>query len=223
MKRPLKSLIATGSFKDVYSPMEACEMLRKVLEELDGEEIFEIQTVPLADGGEYSTEVLLSQGVGERIDVKEVVDPRGETIECSYVRLDNETAFIASSAILRMGPKMDRFKNPLLLTSYGLGQVINDASDQGFKRILVALGGTSTVDAGIGMAQALGATFLGADGRALVPGNGNYFTGSDLSAISEIETSVFRDRTRGIIVDAFGDAVVIMCQMDVASNHKISS
>jgi len=222
MKTGTRILIATGSFKDVYSPMEACDMISTVLETLDANGALDLKTVPLADGGEYSMDVLQSQGIGERVDVGGVVSPTGEKVDGAYLRLDDKSAFVAASAVLHMGPELSRFKNPLNLTTYGLGQLIDDALERGASHIYLALGGTSTVDAGIGIAQALGARLLDGHGTPLVPTTGDYFTGRDLGSVADVDMKPIAHKTSGVSIEVLGDACIDMTQMHTPTNQKIS-
>ena len=73
-------------------------------------------------------------------------------------------------------PSDDIYKNPLKLTSYGLGQLILDAIKRGYKKIYIGLGGTGTVDCGIGMSQVFGVKYFDSNGKELIPQNGLYFS-----------------------------------------------
>ena len=149
-------LVASGGMKDVYTSVETYNMVEKVLRVV-GEDNFNIIKFPCSDGGEYFYEILLFHGIGKEVDVDGIYDPIGNRKKSSYVLCNNNVSFIGSSAILGLGCEYEEYKNPLELTSYGLGQLIRHALDNGATKIHVGLGGTSTVDAGLGMAKALGA------------------------------------------------------------------
>ena len=227
---PYHVLVASGAFKDVYSPMEACRVIAAAVRRVagDGADV-RVTEVPLADGGEWSAEILLARTGSKRVDVSGVVDPRGVPVDSFYVEVEGGTTFIASSSILGLSPDLDAAKNPLNLTSYGLGQLIRNAANRSPKRIVVGLGGTNTVDGGIGMAQALGAEFLDHEGRSLVP-RGEYLVAADLPRVAALRL----DRRRrsgdsadtaidGVSLTALCDASVHPGQMDTPTGHKISA
>lgn len=155
----MKVLIAAGSFKDVFTTTEACKMISDMLQPYH-----DVKILPVCDGGEYTLETLSlfwgSQASCHIVD--DIVNPYGKRIKASYISVEN-TAYIVSSEVLHLSLEEDAYKNPLQLTDYGLGQLVSDAIDQGFKDIRLCLGGTSTVGFGFGTAQALGAVFLDKD------------------------------------------------------------
>ncbi|MBT6068523.1 glycerate kinase [Candidatus Peregrinibacteria bacterium] len=212
-------LIATGSFKDVYSPMEACEMFKGILGEIQPDAT--ITTIPMIDGGEYSSEVLQSVFRYEKKVVVEVVNPRGEKITSHYLKVDEQTVFIATSSILKLPDSQEMYLNPLKLTSYGFGQLISHAIKNGYKKLILGLGGTHTVDGGIGMAQALGVKFVGKDGVALAPLEGDFFAGQDMINIGGMLLDNFIDFVGD--VEALCDATANLIEMRVPTNQKISS
>jgi glycerate 2-kinase len=216
-------LVATSSFKDVFSPIEAANMIKDtILESCANHEKLTIKTIPLIDGGEYSNETIFNELKCKKIKVKQVISPIGIAIESNYLALDKETAFIGSSEILRLLPEYDSYKNPLKLTSYGLGQLIMHALDNNYKKIIIGLGGTNTVDAGIGMAQALGMLFLDKNRKILLPKNGKYFCGEDLQNIDEIvDFDKFRYLNKLEII-VLCDSEIDILNMDIPTNLKIS-
>lgn len=149
-------LVATGSFKDVFTTTEACEMVSAMLRRYHN-----VKVLPVCDGGEYTLETL-SLFWGSKASchiVDGVFNPYGKKVKASYISVEN-TAYIVSSEVLHLSLEEDEYKNPLRLTDYGLGQLIKDAVNHGFKDIRLCLGGTSTVGFGFGTAQALGTVFL---------------------------------------------------------------
>ncbi|MCI8376154.1 MAG: glycerate kinase [Lachnospiraceae bacterium] len=156
-----KCAIVSGSFKDVYSPVEACEMIRQALPEG-----FEATMMPFCDGGEYTYDVLLNTRKYHEVYVDNILNPYFVRVNCRYLVYKDE-AHIVSSEILRILPEEDDKKNPLVLTDFGLGQLIKHAIDGGFKHIFLYLGGTSTVSFGLGLAQAIGVNFYHKDGTKI--------------------------------------------------------
>lgn len=153
----MKLLVASGSFKDVFSPFEAVDMLEKVFAEYG----YEVDKCPFCDGGEYTYSILRSVLKNPKeIVVDDVSNAYGKRVASHYLVDDNNSAHIVSSEIIRLYPEEDEYKNPLNLTDYGYGQLIADAIKKGFQDIKLYLGGTSTVDFGMGMLQALGGSIF---------------------------------------------------------------
>lgn len=173
----MKILVATGSFKDVYSPLEAAEVITSAL----NAEKNEISSVPFCDGGEYTYEVLCRSFGYEEVTVANVLNPYGVPCVCRYLR-NGEEAHIVSSCIIRLYPEEDAYKNPLQLTDYGFGQLIADAIQKGCTKLTLYIGGTSTVCCGMGTIQALGAKLYDTSGNLLT----SPCTGADLEKISRI-------------------------------------
>lgn len=176
----MKILVATGSFKDVYSPSEAAAVIAGAL---DGSKN-EITSLPFCDGGEYTYDVLQERFDYEEVSVNGVINPYGRKVTSHYL-LDGDTAHIVSSCILRLYPEEDPYKNPLTLTDYGYGQLIADALSKGCRHLVLYFGGTSTVSCGMGVAQALGVKLIDKGGKEMT----SPCTGGDLVDISRIDAS----------------------------------
>ena len=174
----MKILVATGSFKDVYSPLEAGNVICSALDR----EKNEVSMVPFCDGGEYTFEVLQHCFPLEERTVEQVVNPYGKRVSSRYL-VQGKEAHLVSSSILRLFPQEDLRKNPLALTDYGYGQMIADALAQGCTRLTLYLGGTSTVCCGMGTIQALGAKLFDKEGKLIT----TPCMGADLNRIARIE------------------------------------
>ena len=223
MQHFINILVCTGAFKDVYSPIEACKMIASAIEKvLKNRKDINTLLMPMVDGGEYSNEVFSAKLKPEKIKVQDIINPRGIPVNSHYLAIDDGTAFIGASQILRLTPEFDKNKNPLYLTSYGMGQLIKDAINRKFKKIYLGLGGTSTVDAGIGMAQALGIKFLSKTGVRLYPEKGKYFLGLDLSNINDIVWDSIPPIYKDVSITALCDSKINIPQMSVPTNMKIS-
>ena len=148
----MKILVASGSFKDVYNPVEACQVIATAIDTGKND----ITELPICDGGEYTYEVLQAFFHYDERIMKGILNAYGKPIEARYL-VKGDEAHIISSEIIRLYPEEDVYKNPLQLTDYGLGQMVAMVINEGYKKINLYLGGTSTVCCGIGFAQALGA------------------------------------------------------------------
>ena len=195
-------------------------MIHDVIKSLQLDNI-SLDIVPMADGGEYSSDVLFKASNCKRIFVKNIVNPYGKKIETHYLELDKNNTFIGSSEILGLSPEEEKYKNPLKLTSFGLGQLILHAINKGYKNIFLGLGGTSTVDGGIGMVQALGGIFF--KSRSLKNNPSKYLTGNDLSKIRGINLNEIKDKTKNVKLTAVCDASISIKEMYIPTNQKISS
>ncbi len=166
----MKILIAPQSFKGSISALDAARAIEDgVLSILpDAETVLS----PVADGGDGTLETLI-EGSGGEIRSVEVTGPLGERRVAEWGAMgDGETAVIEMARTSGLALVPLELRNPLTTTTYGLGEAVLAALDDGFKRFIVGIGGSATNDAGAGMAQALGAYLLDADGRSLPSGGG---------------------------------------------------
>jgi glycerate 2-kinase len=128
-----------------------------------------VTTIPLADGGEGTSRILTRQAGGREVIVT-VNDPLGRPVDASYgLSADNEVAFIEMAAASGLGLLANDERNPLLTSTYGTGELIKDAIGRGVRKIILGIGGSATTDGGIGMAAALGYSFLDQNGVELTP------------------------------------------------------
>ena len=120
---------------------------------------------PLADGGEGTVEALTA-GMNGRIERVKVTGPLGTRVEAAYGMIAaTKTAVIEMSAAAGITLVDEQDRNPLHTTTYGVGELIQDAIKKGCRNFIVGIGGSATNDGGVGMLQALGYGFLDAAGR----------------------------------------------------------
>lgn len=161
-------IVAPDSFKGSLTALEAADAIVQGVRDVLPDS--EIVAIPLADGGEGTVEALVRATEG-RFVAKQVTGPLGEPVEAHFGVLgDDVTAVVemAQAAGLSLVPKDKR--NPLLATTYGVGELMVAALDEGCTRLIVGLGGSATCDGGAGMAQALGVKLLGEGGAELKRG-----------------------------------------------------
>ena len=154
----MKVVIAIDSLKGSLSSMEAGMAIKDGI--LAAKPDAEVIVKPLADGGEGTTDALIEGMNGERIDLT-VTGPMHTPVDAyyGYLKDTNTTVMeMASAAGITLVP--DSEKNPLLATSYGVGEMINDAIQRGCRNFIIGIGGSVTNDGGIGMLKALGVRFL---------------------------------------------------------------
>ncbi|MFG1960921.1 glycerate kinase [Nonomuraea sp. NPDC049028] len=139
--------------------------------------------LPVADGGDGTVDAVVACGF-TRVS-RQVTGPTGEPVQASYARRgDTAVVELAEASGLR---RLPGGLEPLTATSYGTGELVADAIRQGAKRIVLGLGGSACTDGGAGMAQALGARFLDAQGDELEYG------GAALGGLDRIDISGFTD------------------------------
>lgn len=153
----MKIVIAIDSLKGSLTSVEAGNCIKDgILKAMDAEVVVK----PLADGGEGTVEALVTgmNGVYRNI---EVMGPLQETVTCCYGILENEkTAIIEMSGAAGITLVKEEHRNPMNTTTYGVGQVILDAINQGCNNFIIGIGGSATNDGGVGMLMALGYEFL---------------------------------------------------------------
>ena len=132
----------------------------------------EVRKIPIADGGEGTVEALVT-ATGGQMKQERVRGPLGEVVAaCWGILGDGKTAVIEMAAASGLPLVPPDRRDPRITTTYGTGELIRTALDAGLRRIIIGIGGSATNDGGTGMAQALGAKFLAADGTELPPGGG---------------------------------------------------
>ena len=174
----MKIVVAPQAFKGSLSATEVGNSMIKGIENVIANSTNLL--VPIADGGDGTLETLVESSQG-KINLIKVTGPLGEQQNSAWGALGrNKTAIIemARSSGLALVP-INKL-NPLISTTYGLGEVILDALDQGYRDFIIGIGGSATNDAGAGMAQALGAKLLDSNGNELP------FGGESLSKLNSI-------------------------------------
>jgi glycerate 2-kinase len=174
----LKILIAADSFKDALDTFGVCQTIAKGIKSaLPNAEIIEL---PLSDGGEGLSDIAAHYFDLQQIEV-ETCDPIFRKITTTYgLSQDNTTAFIEMAKASGLQLLTNEERNPLKTSTFGFGQLIQNALQKGATRIILGLGGSATNDAGIGMAAALGWQFLDKNDAVLSP------TGEYLDKIAKV-------------------------------------
>jgi glycerate kinase len=167
----MKILIACDSFKDALDAEQVCHAIARGL--VQGHPGVQVREMPLSDGGEGVLDIL-RRALGLKDVRLEVGDPLGRPVQASYgLSADGRTALVemATASGLQLLAQAER--NPLLTSTFGTGQLLADARARGATTALLAIGGSATNDAGIGMAAALGWQLLDGAGRPVKPDGGN--------------------------------------------------
>ena len=164
----MRIVVAPNAFKGSLSALEAAtaiaEGIRIAAPDAD------LVLVPIADGGDGTVDALVAATKGQPRTGR-VRGPLGDPVDADYGLIDGgSTAVVemAKAAGLALVPR-DR-RDPRVATTYGVGELMQHAYDEGARRFVVGIGGSATNDGGAGLAQALGYHLLDETGRELPPG-----------------------------------------------------
>lgn len=186
VQKTMKIVVAPDSFKGSLTAVEVSDAIEQGIREIFPEA--EIVKIPMADGGDGTVQCLVNATGGEILREK-VKGPLGGEVLASYGILgDKKTAVIemAEASGLTLVPENQR--NPLITTTYGTGQLIKAALDQGCRKMIIGIGGSATNDGGAGMLQALGVKLLNQEGKEVG------FGGGELKKIFRIDTKYLDNR-----------------------------
>lgn len=190
-----KCVVISDSFKASLGSIEICDIAEKSIKDFYPD--CEVITLPVADGGEGTVECFLqAMEGGEKVAVK-VHGPYMEEMEVCYARM-GDTAIIEMASCAGL-PLVGRRRNPSLTTTYGVGEQIRHAVENGAKNIILGLGGSATNDCGCGCAAALGVEFRDNEGREFVP------TGGNLSKAVSINTEKAEELLKNVTLTAMCD------------------
>ena len=162
-------ILVPDSFKGTLSSQEICEILQQEILRVRPEA--KVLAFPVADGGEGSVDAFLAAVGGQRIEVP-CHGPYMEEMVGFYGLLPDGTAVVemaAAAGLPLVGNRLEVDKT----TTYGVGELMAAAAENGAKRIILGLGGSSTNDGGCGAAAALGVRFLDDVGETFLPVGGN--------------------------------------------------
>ena len=205
----MRIVVAPNAFKGSMNAVQAAEAMKKgiltVFPQCD------VTCVPVADGGDGLTEVMLAGLSGTRVEAM-VSGPRMEPLSAPFCMVSSRKLAVvemAKASGLALLPKARH--DPTHTTTYGTGELIRAAMDNGATRIIVGIGGSATCDGGIGMAAALGYRFLDENGAPVEP------VGGSLGAIASIDRRNVDPRLDGMSVSVACDVTNPLTGDDGAS------
>jgi glycerate kinase len=190
-------IAAPDSFKGNMSAPEAAAAMENGIRRADKSAV--VYKIPLADGGEGTARTLTEAAGGSFITAL-VTDPLGGKTKAAFGLINNgRTAVLdlASASGIELVPREKL--NPMKATTYGTGELILAALDAGAEELIIGLGGSATVDGGVGMLAALGFRFLDAGGRPVGLG------GEALERIAAVDTEGADSRLKRVSVKAACD------------------
>ena len=199
----LRVLLAPQEFKGSLSAAEACAAMTDGARRAGSDLI--IDGLPISDGGSGLVHALVAAQQGS-IRSAVVEDPLGRPVTANFgVINDGRTAVIelaaASGLTLLRRDELD----PLKASTYGTGQLILAALDLGLRDFIIGIGGSATNDGGAGIAQALGAALLDAEGKPISRG------GAALAELRSIDASTVNQRARDSHVVVASDVRNPLC------------
>lgn len=199
-KRPM-IMVAPDKFKGTLTAGEVTALISDALvEAFPGAGILRC---PMADGGEGTAEII-ARNLGLSPATTTGHDAMMHDIEIGFFK-NGDTCAVDAAAIVGLAMLAPPPLRPWEASTYGLGEFILEMLRQGFKRIIICIGGTATVDAGVGMLQALGARFLDVEGNQI---SVRPITAANLSSIYSIDFS-------GIDRNPIKEAVTALADVDV--------
>lgn len=202
----MRFLLMPDSFKGTLTSAEICAVMERALRaHFPTDDIF---TLPIADGGEGTVDAFLTALGGEKRFIF-VNGPFFEPVRAFY-GLCGKTAVIETASCAGLPLAHGRL-DPCQTTTFGLGEILSAALDEGAEKIILGLGGSCTNDGGAGMAAALGARFLDASENEFVP------TGGTLSDIARIDGSGIDPRLQNCEIIAMCDVTNPLCGPNGAS------
>ena len=193
----LKVVLAPDSFKESLFSIEVAKAMAQGVRRACPDA--QIDSVPMADGGEGTLEALVwaTEGVYRQ---QKVHDPLGRPIQAKFALLGKgQWAAIEMAQASGLELLASKERNPLLTSTQGTGELILGAIEAGAKRIVIGLGGSATVDGGTGMARSLGVRFLDGAGDELPQGGGS------LEQLETIDVSGLNKRVKDVRIEVACD------------------
>ncbi|MEY8386225.1 glycerate kinase [Oscillospiraceae bacterium 38-13] len=189
----MKIIVAIDSFKGSLTSLEAGQAARQgILQAIPHADVL---VRPLADGGEGTVETM-ALGMNGRRESISVTGPLGEPVVCTYGILEtSKTAVIEMTGAAGITLLPEQKRNPMHTTTYGVGEVIQDAIFKGCRHFIIGIGGSATNDGGTGMLQALGFGILDKNRRQVpfgAKGLKDIAVITDAHVIPELKDCFFR-------------------------------
>ncbi|KAH6661783.1 glycerate kinase [Plectosphaerella plurivora] len=206
----MKVLVCPSGFKGSLQPEVAADCIEAgILSVLPGATV---RKVPLVDGGEGFTRALVAATSGKLYPVT-VTGPVGAPVESCFGILGTSSSKAPRTAVIEMAAAAglslvpNHLRNPGLTTTFGVGELILAALDQGAERIVVGCGDSGTCDGGAGMLQALGARLLDHDGLP-IPACGG---GESLTRLANIDLTKVDERVKKASIEVAVNWTNILC------------
>ena len=160
----MRIVVAIDSFKGSLTSAQAGEAVKAAA--LKADKNTKVTIFPIADGGEGTVDALSAglNGIKRTVCVN---GPLGTPVDATYCILPNHTAVIEMAAAAGLPLVPEEKRNPMETTTYGVGELIHDAIEQGCRHFIVGIGGSATNDGGAGMLMALGCQMQDEEGMPI--------------------------------------------------------
>lgn len=195
-----KILISPNAFKHSLSSIEVAGVIKNSVKSYDIN--LPCQIAPIADGGDGSIDILNFYFNKSKYIDCQVQDPLGRSINSKWLLLEKDVAVIELAKASGISLLSSDELNPMWANTYGTGQLINSALNEGCKKIIIAVGGSATVDAGVGALQALGVKFFD-NKKHLVKAGGGFLT-----SINEFSLSGLNKNLKGVSLHVLCDVQI---------------
>jgi len=199
----MRIVIAPDSFKGSISATAVCDIAEAaILKMMPAAKIIKI---PVSDGGEGLVDVLVRHRSGEIVKIR-AKDPLFRDMLAEYGILNGAVAVIEMAAASGFPLLSPDERNPLITSTYGTGEMIVDAViNRGCRKIILGIGGSATIDGGLGVASAMGIRFYDRDMQLLTP------SGENLSQVMTIDTRQVDARFQGVEITIACDVENVLC------------
>ena len=199
----MKIVIAPDSFKDSLSAEKVADAIAAGLADVMPHA--QLVKCPMADGGEGTVEAIVAAGNGQ-LRRNHVQGPLGAPVEAHWGWLpDSHTAIIEMAEASGLQLLKPEQRNACITSTFGTGELIKAALDAGARRVILAIGGSATNDAGAGALQALGLGLFDAQGNHLPRG------GLALAHVARIELSDLDPRLAEVRFEIAADVNNPLC------------
>lgn len=199
----MKIVIAPDSFKDSLSAEKVADAIAAGLADVMPHA--QLIKCPMADGGEGTVEAIVAAGNGQ-LRRNHVQGPLGAPVEAHWGWLpDSHTAIIEMAEASGLQLLKPEQRNACITSTFGTGELIKAALDAGARRVILAIGGSATNDAGAGALQALGLGLFDAQGNHLPRG------GLALAHVARIELSGLDPRLAEVRFEIAADVNNPLC------------
>jgi len=167
----MKIVVAMDSFKDCLTAVQVCRIVTDAVAAVLPEA--RVILKPMADGGEGTAKAIMTAAGGKWIPKTVTATLPDMTVEAGFVWFDDEkTALVEMAVASGLELLEPARRNPYKTTTFGTGELIAAAVESGARKILLAVGGSGTVDGGIGAAAALGYEFHDKNNQPVTPCGG---------------------------------------------------
>ena len=193
-----KIVVASDSFKGTLSSKEICTIAKNTINKILPS--YEVITFPIADGGEGTVDFFIESLSFKKVPIK-IKDAYFKELS-AYYAIKDKVAVMEISTLSSLYKNKLSSNNPAIASSYGLGEMINDAiENKHVKEIIIGLGGSVSNDAGCGCACALGAKFYNINNQEFIP------LGQNLTEIKDIDLSTIKEKLANIKVTCICDVI----------------